>query len=744
MLRRLIWNDIGQNKLMSAATFFFMTISALLLALTVLLFTNLLGVIDSLMEKAVVPDLLQMHTGMIEEEALFRFVESRPEVRDWQICPFLNPDNSQVTLNGQSLAASTQDNGLCMQGEGFDFLLGMDGSCPEVLSGEVYVPIGYRALYNLTVGDIMTIGGQSLRVAGFIRDAQMNSMMASSKRFLVSQADYEMLSGQGEEEYLIEFLLREGADINAFQRAYADWGLPANGPAITRPLVRMMNALSDGTMIFVIFLVSIVVLLIAMLCIHFILSLQMERDRKEVGVLKALGIGRREIRRIYFAKYLLLSVCGAVVGFGVAGMLQGTLAKQLRELYGRVDQGGRTTAVSFLAALLAESMLLLSIRQSLKRMDKLSALDGIMQSQTTGKGYGQYLLIGFVTAASTFLTLVPQNLYNTITSPKFVTYMGIGNGEIRMDVRQVKDVEGVASRIGAALEHDPQVERYTILRTWSCPALLPDGGIVNLTVEAGDHSIFPVSFLAGTWPAGEDEIGLSALNAKEWAVSVGDTLRLLIDGKERDYTVCGIYSDITNGGKTAKIRRKADAAPVIWSVLYVTLEKNADREQWMAQYRRMGVEVIDMEGYVRDTYGQTISRLGLASQVAKGIAVLVTAVVLLLFLRLIVERERYVISLQKALGFTGGNLKHIYFIRGLFPALAGIVAGLALGNLFGERLCGMILKFFGADSFRFVIHWGEVLAGIPAVILGPTILAIWIGSLKIGQIKAYECCRGKE
>lgn len=45
-------------------------------------------------------------------------------------------------------------------------------------------------------------------------------------------------------------------------------------------------------------------LLISMLCIHFILSLQMERDRKEVGMLKALGIGRKEIRRLYFAKYL--------------------------------------------------------------------------------------------------------------------------------------------------------------------------------------------------------------------------------------------------------------------------------------------------------------------------------------------------------------------------------------------------------------------------------------------------------
>ena len=75
---------------------------------------------------------------------------------------------------------------------------------------------------------------------------------------------------------------------------------------------------------------------------------------------------------------------------------------------------------------------------------------------------------------------------------------------------------------------------------------------------------------------------------------------------------------------------------------------------------------------------------------------------------------------------------------------SGIVVGLTLGNLCGESLCGMVLKSFGADSFRFVINWGQVMAGIPIVILGVAILAVWAGISQIGQIKAYECCRGKE
>ena len=744
MLKKLIWNDVKQNKLMSTATVFFMAISATLLALTVFLCSNLLGTINTLMDSAIVPDFIQMHTGAVDNVALIRFAENHAEIQDWQICRFLNLDNSRVMLDGQSLIDSTQDNGLCVQGERFDFLLDMNSACPQILPGEVYVPICYRDRYGLAAGSTMTIGCQTLTVAGFIRDAQMNSMMASSKRFLVSTADYELLCGQGEEEYLIEFLLREDADRNAFQTAYAAWGLPANGPTITRPLVRMMNALSDGTMIFVIFLMSIIVLLISILCIHFILSLQMERDRKEVGMLKALGIGRKEIRRLYFAKYLLFSLCGAFVGLGTAAILQKPLVRQLQELYGTTDQGTWKSFAALLAALLAEGIILLSIRHSLKKTDKLSALSAMFQMQRGGKGYGKYLLIGFVTAACTFLMLVPQNLYNTVSSPTFVTYMGIGNAEIRIDVRQIKDIDSMTAQIATALGQDPQVKEYTTLQTCSYPAALPDGGTVNLTVETGDHSIFPVSFSAGTLPTGENEIALSSLNAEELKLSVGDTLDLNVNGKKSGYTVCGIYSDITNGGKTAKIRNRPDTAPVIWSVLYVSLKEWTDKEQWMAQYRGMGVDVTDVEDYVQDTYEQTLAQLRLASRVAGGIAVLVTAVVLTLFLRLIVERERYAISLRKALGFTSGTIKRIYFTKGLVPAVLGIVAGLTLGHLCGESLCGMVLKSFGADSFRFVINWGQVMAGIPIVILGAAILAVWAGISQIGQIKAYECCRGKE
>lgn len=66
--------------------------------------------------------------------------------------------------------------------------------------GEIYVPVCYRKEYDVTVGDKVRIGSENLTIAGFIRDSQMNSMMASSKRFLVSKNDYDRLFTLGSEE----------------------------------------------------------------------------------------------------------------------------------------------------------------------------------------------------------------------------------------------------------------------------------------------------------------------------------------------------------------------------------------------------------------------------------------------------------------------------------------------------------------------------------------------------------------
>ena len=140
----------------------------------------------------------------------------------------------------------------------------------------------------------------------------------------------------------------------------------------------------------------------------------------------------------------------------------------------------------------------------------------------------QYLMVALVITLGIFLMILPQNLLSTISSPQFVTYMGIGEGEIRLDIRQTEDIASKTEQVEKLLAEEEQVGRFAVLRTLSCRAVLPDGSDAALQVEQGDHTIFPVAYTKGAAPNGENEIALSRLCAEELGFDLGDTLLLLV------------------------------------------------------------------------------------------------------------------------------------------------------------------------------------------------------------------------
>ena len=754
MERRMIINDIKANKLVSAATCIFMAVTAMLLGLSILLYASLADSIDSLMTEAKTPDFLQMHTGELDEDDVNSFSQQREDIEAMQICTFLNLQNSQISIGNESFENNMQDNGLSCQSSLFDYLVDADNKVIYPSEGEVYVPVCYRKEYGIKSGDVMRIGKEELIVAGFLRDSQMNSMMASSKRFLISEPDYERLRQLGSEEYLIEFRLKDGSDINAFATAYKDAGLPDNGPTITYPLIRMMNALSDGMMILVILLVSVVVLLISMLCIRYIILTQLEKDKTGIGMLKAVGISRRDIRKLYMSKYLILSVVGCMTGIIAAIITAKPVGAQMRELYGNAGNIGLIYALMILGALAAEGVILLSVHRTLRRTDRLSAADALYGRGSFGKKKNLWLPAMIITAAAMFMILVPQNMKSTIEAPEFVTYMGIGESHIRIDVRQTGDVRKIAGEVTEDIGHDNRVRDYVLMETGSYRTILQNGSSYDLMIENGDHSRFPVRYTEGRYPENDREIALSVLNAEEMGVKLGGEIivcKQMKDGtaEEISCSVCGIYSDITNGGKTAKACMKDpdDATPVMWSIIYLSLANEDLTREWTNEYQdryssfESGVKVTLIADYLKGTYGQTIRNISKAAAVSSVMACFVLFIVMLLLIRLVVWRERNDSSLKKALGFTSSDIRMEYLKKTVTYILPGIVLGVFAGIVPGQSLAALLLRSMGAYSFRFIIDPLTVFAAAPAMIAVSAVLAAILSLTEVKRIHAWECLR---
>lgn len=764
MNRKIIQRDIAGNKAVSFLTVLFITAAAMLLSLAGILVTNLFGSIDRLMADAKTPHFMQMHTGDVDFEELEAFAAGNSAVEDFQVLEFLNVGGEKIRLGENSLALSVQDNGFSVQSSRFDFLLDENNRPAQPKDGELWVPVCYNRDHTVQAGDKAVINGKTFVVTGFVRDSQMNSTLASSKRFVVSAGDYAQLKEVGSVEYLIEFRLKDLSDLSEFESAYSASQMPANGPTLSWPLFRMISAVSDGIMIAVILLVSVIVILIALLCIRFTLLAKIEDDYREIGVMKAVGIRVSDIQSIYLAVYAVLAAAGCIMGFLLSLTLRGPLQESIRANLGESGNDGLSFLLGMAGTLLLFFFILFFIRRILKRFRRISPVQAIRQGSEQENVRGGkslrlsknrwlsanlflavkdiaarkrlYFTMLFVIILACFIMVVPQNLYHTISDSSFVTYLGVGRCDLRMDIQQTEELEEKAGSVGKYLERDSAVETYAVFVTELFDQEQEDGTTEQIKVELGNHGAFPLQYVDGRLPSRDSDIALSVLYAEEMDKKVGDKMILLTDKGEKQLTVCGIYSDITNGGKTAKAAFQPGTREAAWSTVCVNLKQPGVLAEKTEEYSRKFpyAKVSGMEDYVAQTFGQTLRAVRTASVGAGFVAVVVTLLVILLFMKLLTAKDRYSIAVLKSVGFTGSDISRQYIWRSVLVVILGILLGSVLAGTLGERIAGVAISSLGAAAFHFTEDPLSSFVLSPAVLLFTALAATIAGTAKAGNL----------
>ena len=207
----------------------------------------------------------------------------------------------------------------------------------------------------------------------------MNSSLTSSKRFVINRADYdEMLTNrEGELEYLIQFKLNENGNSQEVQTAYIEAELPANGPIVLGQFFLIFNALTDAAVAMVIILISLLLIIIAALCIRLTFLATMDEDMREIGVMKAIGISKKDIKKVYLNKYRVMSVAAGIIGyllsFAVVNLFNGNMRLYLSsDLSGTLKYG-----LSLIAPIFVYIMIVMYCKKVLKRIDKISAVEAL-------------------------------------------------------------------------------------------------------------------------------------------------------------------------------------------------------------------------------------------------------------------------------------------------------------------------------------------------------------------------------
>ncbi|WP_042475266.1 ABC transporter permease [Bacillus ndiopicus] len=780
MIFRIIKRDIARNRIMTLTLAAFILLSSILMASATTMIVHLFTSVEQFFQQAKAPHFVQMHAGPINQQQIDAFVKEHPFIKAQQTVDMLTIDQTELFLesrtNSEAKNGSVMDISFVTQNQLFDFLLDEANQPLQVAQGEIAIPIYYMEKYNLRIGDQIWFIKEQLEmeftISSFTHDVQMNPSIVSSKRFVIHKKDWDTLAQSiAQHEYLIEFLVTQQKQIAQLEQLYQASDLPQQGPAITYPLFKMLNMLTDGLNVLILLFISVLLMTIAMLCIRLTALTTLEEDIREIAVMKGIGIANKQIRQLYLGKYMAITMLACTTGYLLSFILIQKFTANIARYMGKLQMTPSHYILSFGSVMFVYLLVILYCQLILKRYERISVVEALRQGIVENKGritiassklpsinlllgikdimarFPMYRLIGAVFIIACFMMLVPLNLLQTIKSPDFITYMGAGKSDIRIDLPYNDNAAKHLKHIQSTLSQDKEIEKYSTLTTAKFMVETKDGQYKSLQIEIGDFTIFPLRYVEGTAPTQKNSIALSVLQARELVVDIGDLLTVITSKGPKQLTVSGIYQDITNGGKTAKAQLLVGSTtPILWHVISLDVADGVAIEPKIEAYRSIfeTAKITNLAHYITQTLGSNIEQLKkvtlLAIIMSLSIAICITA----MFMNMLLAKDARQIAILQSLGFSMQAIRTQYITRAITILIIAIVIGTILANTLGQYLINQLATLIGASHITFTSHPLQTYFFYPLLFICAVTWTVLLATVKLQQQSSMTKLGGNE
>lgn len=564
------------------------------------------------------------------------------------------------------------------------------GTGTGIVPGTVYISPAMKSAFDVETGDSIHFelsrkdGIYSLTVAGYFADGFMGSSMIDMKSFLVSRDDYAAMQEIVSTAADADVLGREGAMLHIFQsqgspllamdfhkaiQEGTDVSLYTEFSYQQESILNYMFLLQDILAGFLIAF-SAVLFLVCMIVTGHSLSAVVEQDKKDMAVLKTLGMSGEDIRNVYFLLY------GGVI---LTVMLFGLLfAERIADMLAR----GLVTSTGMLV--------------SVKMPFMLCSL----------------LLMAFVLVFAIFLVLRTEKILTV--APIESIRETAERKRVRTEIRR-RFLEWDIALRELRFEKKNYIALFLIVAflavflavigrmgTW----LGPNGeGLMN-AFSVADHDLGVQPFNRDV-PMDEIERVIEwyspILGTYELQLSIGDNVKVAANGRSGDYQVSGIYQCANGMGSNIGMSMEGysqigDITGFIWCYHYI-LENGNMRDFAMGylqeHYRGTSVHTNSWSGLNGIVFLTHILILALYLIVAVFILVSVA-----LISGKLLQAETGNMAVYKSMGLSTVRLRRSFALRFLIVAAAGTAAGILLSALTADGMIGKVFRSFGIGDFH--------------------------------------------
>lgn len=787
MYLRILKKDLKRKRAMNVILLVFIILASMFVASSVNNIISVTTALDDYFDMADAPDYFAATMNKASDDDIDEIIKNSPSIDSFGVEEIFYMAQSNVLRDGEPLNASSNTQILQSDKDISMNYFFDDGSILEnVKPGEFYMTSYAMENAGLKLGDKITVKvndvSKEFTLAGGFKDAVLGSELTSMARFIISTEDLKAFTSDEmiSKMYGGKFCYIHTADVEKMLSEISD---------ITGSFILTMDrAFIKFTYVFdmivtgILLVVSLILIAIAFVVLRFTITFTLSEEFREIGVMKAIGIGNMKIRGLYLVKYAALSVLGAVIGlalsFPFGKMLMNVSSKSV------IISSQNTAFINVICAVFVVAVILLFCFGCTGKVKKMTPIDAIRNGQTgerfrkksvmsLGKsklGTTEFLAANdilsspkrYVIITLTFflclsLLLMLSATASTLKSDSLINTFGMAPCDVTMNPGN--EIMNFMTEGGREKLEDYLDEMEETLAENGMPAeciqelffnytASHNGCESKITTYQGTGSTMDMyEYTSGTAPRNSREIAITRIAAESIKADIGDTITIKKGDGEKEYIITAFFQSMNMQGSVIRFHTDEEINYIQASggtslqIRFTDDPDNAEIQRRIEKIKGLYPDYEDIltcSEWVQKNVGvsETLDNVKLLVAI---LTIVLTALITVLMERSFIAKEQGEIALMKAIGTRGGKIYAYHALRFLFVGIIAVIIGEIFAMPLTHLCIDPVFKMMGMETtVNYVLESIEMYLVFPLVILVTTAASAFLTSLYTRKIKSSD------
>lgn len=782
MIRNILKKDLKRKKTMNIIILLFVILATVFVASSVNNIITVMNGTQYYFEQAGVGDYNVITMGEDVVGNLDDMLMHNSNVKDYKKEEVVFASQDQFSIDGKKMKMKNSVLLQSLSDAGLRFFNENNEQVDFIEEGKIYMTANSMEENNLTVGDQIRIKHSNVdmtfEVAGRLKDALLGSTFMGNSRILMNAEDYKRFAEDDilKKQYRGEVCYITTDDTDAINEALGE----VDGVAFAgaKSLIRMAYVM-DMVIAGLLLVVSCCLIIVSFIVLKFTITFTLTEEFREIGVMKAIGLGEFKIRSIYLTKYLAISVLGAAIGLAGSVPFGTMLMKSVSKNMVLGNSGGLLSNI--ISAIVVVAVIILYAFRCTGKVKKYSPIDAIRSGQTGERfkkktnfrllkspfgptsymAYNdvlsspkRYLTIILAFTICSILVFMIVNTTETMTSDKLLYSFGTESDVFIGDVdRAMKGMTG--SGKDAVYEILDQYEEQMADKNMPAKVSVEaqykykvkfDDQVYKLTFQQGIRTkTTDYRYYEGQAPMSVHEIAITKQVADMTGARIGDSLQVTVGDKTEDYLITGYFDTMNNLGELIRLHEDVDtnlgesSSVLTFQVDFLDAPSKDEIQRRVEVLKDMydNEDIFDGVDYVAHNIG-VVDTMKAVQYLLLAITMIVVVLVTILMERSFISDEKGEIAILKAVGFSDGSIIRWHVQRFLLVGIFSVLLAVILSVPVTQLCITPVFRMMGMRQVEYELNFLKLCLIYPVIILAGMAISVALCSLYSKKITCAD------